>query len=225
MQLEEVNFNQQEKFTEYCKNVGQQFCPYLIKAEMEKVLFRVNIDLNSVSTITKCQELILYNALLYTEYLRSFRTLNRNFKGLYFCVNLCFETPPLLLTSDASKVLDWPHWILKCLYSKVGIMFGKFWINETLTGKNGFEVPSPPINFLSIRSAIKPRDPYFLSNTNFILEEMLSSNDTGENLHLEFGISNFDQLSIYDLTSIDYYATLKLWANEKLENLKNEAKT
>ncbi|MCD9145912.1 hypothetical protein [Streptomyces albireticuli] len=67
-------------------------------------------------------------------------------------------------TEDQRLALMWPHWALKLLYAPVGVMVGKFWAGETDTDRRGRPVPVPPITFLSLRPAVRARDPKLLTS-------------------------------------------------------------
>ncbi|MGN5392561.1 DUF6875 domain-containing protein [Streptomyces sp. JL7001] len=78
--------------------------------------------------------------------------------------------------------LDWPHWALKHLLAPVGLMVGKFWEGETDTDRNGDDLPVPPLTFLSVRPAVRPRDPQFLDTTPTLADTIREADDDGRDL-------------------------------------------
>jgi len=96
------------------------------------------------------------------------------------CANVC-----LRWTAEDRwhrAVLTWPHWVVKCLYSPVGVMIGKFWRGETDADRYHCPIPSPPVTFLSVRSAIRRRDPRFLSGTPTQAAAIAVSHDDGRDV-------------------------------------------
>jgi hypothetical protein len=75
-----------------------------------------------------------------------------------------------------------PHWCLKTLYTRAGILFGKFWKGEQGTARDGRPIPEPPVHLLSIRSAVKPLDRRFFAKAPTLLPELEAANDTGQQL-------------------------------------------
>lgn len=75
-------------------------------------------------------------------------------------VTLLWDAPP----EEQRRLLVWPHWALKCLYAPVGLMVGKFWAGEVADDRRGRPVPPPPRSFLSVRPAVRARDPQLLTS-------------------------------------------------------------
>lgn len=92
-------------------------------------------------------------------------------------------------------------------------MLGKFWINEELNSKKGVSIPSPPRHFLSIRSAIKSRDSYFLQKA--LSSIMLQSEDLGQNVHhlLPEGC----EINIESMRKHNYYQCVLNWGKRRVE--------
>ncbi|MCD9145492.1 hypothetical protein [Streptomyces albireticuli] len=67
-------------------------------------------------------------------------------------------------SEEQRRLLVWPHWALKCLYAPVGLMAGKFWRGEVADDRRGRPVPPPPLSFLSLRPAVRTRDPQLLTS-------------------------------------------------------------
>lgn len=103
------------------------------------------------------------------------RILSKGQRGHLVCENL-------VVRGASRRHLDWPHWALKNLYGPVGLMFGKFWEGEEDTSRLGADLPIPPVTFLSIRPAMRPRDPRFLHNTPMLADTIREAQDDGRNV-------------------------------------------
>ncbi|MER6445490.1 DUF6875 domain-containing protein [Streptomyces venezuelae] len=88
----------------------------------------------------------------------------------------------IVIAGAARAHVDWPHWALKHLYGPVGVMVGKFWAGEEDTGLDGRTLPVPPITFLSLRPAVRPRDPRFLDTTPALAETIRTADDDGRDV-------------------------------------------
>ncbi|MEU1670102.1 hypothetical protein ABZ547_42240 [Streptomyces sparsogenes] len=71
----------------------------------------------------------------------------------------------IVVVGAEQDALAWPHWVLKHLYGPVGLMFGKFSAGEEKTDRHGSRIPAPPVSFLPVRVAVRPRDPRLLERT------------------------------------------------------------
>lgn len=96
------------------------------------------------------------------------------------CENVCllWNAPDEL----HRRLLDEVHWVLKCLFTPVGIMVGKFWRGEQDIDRYGRTIPVPPITFLSLRGAVLSRDPRFLSRTPAQAARLITSDDDGRDV-------------------------------------------
>lgn len=210
-----VHLDDDTAFSKYCNEIGAKYCPYFITSGKHSVLFRYDLDLMHIGTIEAAQEELVLNSIILIEKLRLSRMKSTPKIGLLTCYNLCFVVNGVL-QNEIEEIINWPHWILKCLYTEIGLMFGKFWIDEKLIGKLGDNISSPPINFLSIRSAIKPKDPYFLDDNKLIMKKMLQSYDKMQNVHKQFNIDFNESTKIDELRNIHYYQTLKKWSEKQI---------
>ncbi|MFE7780740.1 MULTISPECIES: hypothetical protein [Streptomyces] len=107
------------------------------------------------------------------------RPLTTRRHGTLVCENI------VLLGGDAPahrELMAWPHWALKHLYGPVGLMFGKFWTDEEGTDRQGHRIPPPPFSFLTARSAIRPVDPRFLTDTPDLAQSLSTAVDDGRNV-------------------------------------------
>ncbi|WP_149184082.1 hypothetical protein [Streptomyces sp. TRM49041] len=95
--------------------------------------------------------------------------------GALVCENI------VLLGADYG-VMKWPHWALKNLYGPMGLMFGKFRAGEEHTDRYGRDVPSPPVPFMPVRGAVRPRDPRFLAATPTLAAALANAVDDGRDV-------------------------------------------
>lgn len=207
-----VVFTEVEPFSNYCEQL-KDICPYLIPSERSGLLFFEKWLPNSSLSNLQLQEELFYLAIELVEELRVERKKVQN--GLLICHNIIFDN--IADNQNGRSLLKWPHWILKSIYSRVGIMFGKFWFDERSTSRIGLEIPPPPCNFLSIRSAIVSKDPYFLDNTPSILQEMINSIDNGENVLSQFGLN---EINIDAMKKINLFENAMNWSKHILEKEK-----
>ncbi len=97
------------------------------------------------------------------------------------CENTLFLFPHI---DDAlgKELLGWPHWVLKCRYTQLGILFGKFWKNAREASKNGRDLPVSPCHFISVRESVQAKDPQFFEHAEWLRPAFESSNDIGQNV-------------------------------------------
>lgn len=173
----------------------ESFCPFLRPARRKGVLLWSDYELGE-----NPQRELFYLGVVHTEILR------RERKG-----NLLLSENLIVRAAVGGRDLfDWPHWFLKLLYTKMSVMFGKFWEGEMDTARDGRPIPIPPVNFLSIRSAVKPIDKRFF--TGDLVDIHLESEDTGDSvLPIKFEARDRDSVlkAVELLTTTGFYETLK----------------
>ncbi|EOO08756.1 hypothetical protein [Bacillus cereus] len=219
-----VKFTNDDNFSKYSLEISDKFCPYLKPAEKNNVLHLTEYKLSG-NHMEELQEEIFYYGVIHTEELRRFRQNNKNSpKGILICENLKFISPPMFNEIDGEELFSWPHWLLKILYTKSGVMFGKFWIGEKTISRSGDKIPEPPCHFLSIRSVIKERDPYFFSKAPELLPQLIHSIDNGENVHTPLLPAGCDIFSMESMKKYKYFSIVLCWAQEQL-NRKAEQST
>lgn len=206
-----IKFSHDDLFSSYCKTISETFCPYLKPSEQKQVLYATRYKLNG-DTIDDIQENIFYYGVLHTELLRQERKnqIDKR-KKLLICENVLFDIPKDF-DHHAEQLLSWAHWMLKQLYSQVGIMIGKFWTYEQIPSRKGEDIPPPPDHFLSIRSAIKSSDPYFFESDDLLLEELLHSEDKDQNVHAALLPSSCDIHNLSSMKKHEYYQIVYNWA-------------
>ncbi|MER5549196.1 hypothetical protein ABT072_43980 [Streptomyces sp. NPDC002589] len=88
----------------------------------------------------------------------------------------------IVIVGVGGQVVQWPHWALKNLYGPVGLMVGKFTAGERRTDRGGRQIPAPPVTFLPVRAAVRPRDPRFLAATPELAAAVASAVDDGRDV-------------------------------------------
>ncbi|MFI7174641.1 hypothetical protein [Streptomyces spororaveus] len=83
----------------------------------------------------------------------------------------------IVVLGAGAGALVWPHWALKNLYGPVGLMFGKF-----TAGEERGSIPVPPVSFLPVRVAVRPRDPRFLGATPDLAAAVAAAVDDGRDV-------------------------------------------
>lgn len=167
--------------SEYLSTIGDKFCPFLNPSLLRGCTLFTVYEFPNLET-RELQERIFYLGYLHTELLRMARrdTIQVSEKIL-LCENLIFRFANEN-TINGKEILDWPHWALKLLYTKTGILFGKFWKGEKELSTSGVPIPKPPYHLLSIRSGVKERDTHFFKKARFLLEDFINATDTGRSV-------------------------------------------
>lgn len=62
-------------------------------------------------------------------------------------------------------------------------MHGKFWVGEREVSRKGEPIPTPPVNFISIRSAIQAKDVQFFEQQRAFLEVLKEATDDGRDVY------------------------------------------
>lgn len=168
---------------EYIESIAGSFCPFIPAST------RANAMRNSVYQLSggydQVEASIFYLGLIHTEMLRRTRQAVSPREAVLACENLIFRFEGEEEV-DGKALFAWPHWVLKTEYTSVGVLFGKFWLGEIDTARSGRPIPPPPYHLLSIRSAVKKRDPQFFRKAPELLDDLLESNDDGRDI-LRFG--------------------------------------
>ncbi len=176
-----ISSTQNGAFDSYLASICGNFCPFIIPAQQEKVLFFSGYDLPT-GDLESAQACIFYLGLLHTELLRRERRMQKTRRAHdLLCENIIFTLPPNS-NIDGRQLFSWPHWLLKTMYTRVSVLFGKFWQGEQDVSKDGRAIPIPPVHLLSIRSAIKPVDAKFFTRAPALTDEYLRSCDDGESV-------------------------------------------
>jgi len=213
-----VDFSENDPFCEYCSTLTS-FCPFLEPAYQQKVLYQDVYQLPA-APLHRLEAEIFYLGVVHTENFRHQRRGLLHPQQALLCHNLILVPSSNGERHDGKMLLAWPHYLLKVLYTKVNIMFGKFWEGEREVSRNGQDIPPPPLHFLSIRSGVKSRDPYFFKEkTPQLLDELISGEDDGHDVHEQIGFQGCTS-SIEDMRAVDYYSIVRAWI-EKNRTIKS----
>lgn len=198
-----------DPFTNHCLSTTA-VCPYLSRSINRQRTFVSEYRIGG-GTIADLQAAVFYAAIPAVEAFRdSTRATDRD-SGLQ-CENVAFMIADPGMAANGRDVLEWPHWMLKLLYTKAGLVFGKFWKGETLISRSGLAAPVPERNFLSIRWALRGRDDHFFESTPFLQRQFENASYDRRNVHEDFGVSRRDAYSVQTLMERNYFDLVRAWA-------------
>jgi hypothetical protein len=214
MQRTNATLDSSTLLSSYLQNITN-FCPYLHPSISAK-LCTIRTESIHGETLHECQAELFYLGVQETELFRIARreTALSNKSGL-LCYNLLLIPPPIVDT-QGKELFGWPHYLLKLLYTDQAILFGKFWKGEKDQSLSGAQLPIPPIHLLSIRSRISKTDRRFFEKSPELLEAHIDGEDTGDNVHEQFGLKADDCKNIERLRNINYYNTLLAYGKQIL---------
>jgi hypothetical protein len=165
-------------FEGYIAEIGNRFCPFLEPSAMRDLTLYSTYELGSGS-VEQIQALMFCIGLLHTEILRRARVEVPLQQRPLVCENILFRFASEDCV-DGVELFGWPHWLLKVRYTQVGVLFGKFWKGEEAVSRKSVPIPPPPYHMLSIRGAVKPRDPAFFTKAPELLDTLISAEDNGQ---------------------------------------------
>lgn len=219
--LKELRELNDPEFDQYVKEISEGFCPYIAPSTKKDAIYfyKYELESNSIESIKKD---IFYISLMHTELLRSDRFATNKSRALLLCRNIIFNIKDKYLDKKGRELLDIPHWLLKTHYTSKGIMFGKFWKGEEGKSRFGKDIPIPPKYFISIRSAIKSKDPFFFNKAPDLIDDLINSVDDGQQIFEELeGINQ----TIEDLNGLrDTKLYERLYEEEKSKRMKRGIK-
>ena len=190
-----------EGFRDYVAEVSSNFCPY-IEPSATKECTTYTVVHSDTNKKEEAEGIVFASGYALCELLRQKRSLlSSGQRAPLLCENVLFLFPHI---EDAlgKELLGWPHWVLKCRYTQLGVLFGKFWKSARETAKDGRDLPVPPCHFISVRESVRARDPRFFEQAEWLRPALESSNDVGQNV--------FDDLA--DLEDVDH--VLKVFCEE-----------
>ena len=174
------SLEEQSVLVEYLNEIGRNFCPFSKPSTQKEILLFSTYELAS-DTMERAQAEAFYIGLVHTELFRRFRRSQASVhERMLACENVVITSP--FAEDQGGTLLGWPHWLLKALYTRMGVVFGKFWKGEQSSSHDGRTIPPPPFTFLSIRSAVKKVDARFFSRAPQLLDEYAQADDTGESV-------------------------------------------
>lgn len=177
---------------EYIADIGRRFCPFLNPASSRGLVMYSVYELNP-GDLEQTQSLLFCIGLLHTEILRRTRTNVSLQQRPLVCENIFFRFPGED-SVDGSELFGWPHWLLKTRYTQVGVLFGKFWKGEESISRKESPVPPSPYHMLSIRGAVKLRDPQFFKKAPELLDTLVSAEDGGQFVFDDIGMETSMEL-------------------------------
>lgn len=208
-------------FLRHARTDAGPFCPFIEKAIERNLLFASPFtlqELRDFSFAGDAAESLFFIGLAHTEQLRSERAKLDQPGKIVICDNIVILEPTNLDSVSLRQLIGWPHWMLKCLYSRKKLMFGKFWRDEELTTQRGKSLAPPPLTFISIRSAVLDRDLAFVKNSEAV-SKMLADALDDMSSPLPGGA---DVSSLLDSTGEErtyQYHILKAWAEGLRETI------
>jgi hypothetical protein len=168
-------------FREYMAEVSSNFCPF-IEPSMTANGTTYTVVSSDIRDRDFAEKIIFACGYAFSEILRFRRT--QPFSGNrvpLLCENILFLFQHV--DDGAGKALfGWPHWVLKCRYTQLGILFGKFWKGASETSKDGRNLPVPPCHLLSIRESVRAMDPQFFEHAEWLRPSLELSQDIGQNV-------------------------------------------
>ncbi|PQE35722.1 hypothetical protein CUS07_07305 [Enterococcus faecalis] len=205
-----------QPYEKYLKKLFEQYvektydyCPYLESANRKKFV-KTDVFLLKTTDPEKISEELFYYFLEKIELFRFNRSRLTKDSIPFYTLNIIFDVElEKSINLDWETIISWPHYMVKYLYSSEQIMFGKFWKNEITKSKfKEGNIPIPSINFLSIRTAIKKRDPLLLSKTKDLAIQIENSVITNNSVIYING-TRIDIVTPDELKEMDYYNYLK----------------
>lgn len=210
-------------------HIAENFCPYIGPAIETQVFFQSQYSLPALRGLSmdgRAAEGLLYVGIVHTEWLRRRRARSDPKTRQLICDTIVITDDDHLSWKELASVVMWPQWILKYLYSSVGIMFANFWRGYVSSAIDGREIPPPPKTFFAIRSAVPPRDSEFLVNDAAIANFIGNSRDEGQNVHLPIATVEINEtLSAAALRDLRYFDTARMWSYSLLPEALRERMT
>ncbi len=168
-------------FQEYIAEVSSRFGPYIEPSMVKKETTYTVVSSNTEDKET-AERIVFASGCVLSELLRHKRAIaSSEQRPPLLCENIIFLFQHID-NSMGKELLGWPHWVLKCRYTQLGILFGKFWKGVVETSKDGRDLPVPPCHLLSIRESVRARDPQFFEHAEWLRPSLESSNDIGQNV-------------------------------------------
>lgn len=219
-------------FRKYVTEVSSNFCPYIVPS-MTKDCTTYTVVQSDTEDKAVAERIVFASGYALCELLRNKRDQSTSGqRAPLLCENALFLFPRIDVALG-KEILGWPHWVLKCRYTGIGILFGKFWKNARETSKDGRDLTIPPCHFISIRESVRAKDPRFFEQAEWLRPALESANDVGQNVFEDMEnfqdvfrtISrfcedptslNFERVNV-TLVQSDFYARAKEVAARELE--------
>lgn len=197
--------------------IAQEFCPYIRPAIEAQVFFQSQYSLAALRALSadgRAAEGLLYVGIVHAEWLRRRRAQCDPKLRALICDTILVADDDELSFAELAGVVMWPQWILKYLYSSIGLMFANFWRGYESTAADGRAIPPPPKTFFAIRSAVPLRDSRFLTADAAIAAFIKDSCDAGENVHAPIApVEVTGALSAAALRDLGYFDRARFWGH------------
>lgn len=151
--------------------------PSLQRSLTRWLLYETRAEAHQVPDL---QREIFATAVEHVELLRDQRRRRFSSDAVLLCDNIAIQWIGVQDATAHRRALAWPHWILKTIYTPLGYMVGKFALHAHGTDRRGTWVPPVPLSFLSLRVAVRHKDPQFLHETPHIAEQLAAAHDHGQ---------------------------------------------
>ena len=183
----------------YFHEIAKKFCPFMEPSSKKELL---HFSHYVIEPRIMSQEYVFYISLVHTELLRKQRRETGTGVVSLSCDNVIFSAQDGFI--DGCSLVEWPHWILKLMYTDCGLAIGKFWEGQSQVSRFGEVIPQPPCNFLSLRCKMQNLDRrFFETKANFLLPAHDDASDTGQSV-LSKIIPKEHEYIINMLNDLDY---------------------
>ncbi len=162
------------------------------------------------------QREIFAAAIEHMELLRDQRRSRPSAEGVLLCDNLAVRWIGVQDATAHRRVLAWPHWMLKTIYTPLGYMVGKFALHAHGADRRGIRVPPVPLSFLSLRVAVQRKDPQFLHETPHLAEQLAAAHDHGQHPFAHLPDLADIPLSRCALRAPERYLRVNAWARARI---------
>lgn len=188
----------------YLNRISGEYCPFLKKSSDLDLTYFTTYD---ISQEENWEEIAFAYSLIHTELLRIKKKSEEGLNKILLCENILFKTRKMDVIQK-EMFFQWIHWAMKTLYTKKGILFGKFWPEERKKSKDGKFIPDPPSLFLSIRSTVGPADARFFDVAPKLKDVHKKYHDDGQSIFDGFYSKDLERVNIL-LKKIDHKITDK----------------
>jgi hypothetical protein len=155
-------------------------CPFLRPLRRGLTRWLLYETSTPVPQLPDLQREIFAAAVEHLELLRDQRRSRPAADAVLVCDNLVIRWIGVQDATAHRRVLTWPHWMLKSIYTPLGYMVGKFSLHAQGVDRRGLRVPPVPLSFLSLRVAVQRKDPQFLHDTPHLAEQLAAAQDHGQ---------------------------------------------
>jgi hypothetical protein len=166
--------------------------------------------------LSDLQREIFAAAIEHMELLRDQRRSLSSAEAFLLCDNLAVQWIGVHDATAHRRVLAWPHWMLKTIYTPLGYMIGKFALHAHGADRHGMKVPPVPLSFLSLRVAVQRKDPQFLHETPHLAEQLAAAHDHGQ--HPLAHIPDLADITLnrHTLRAPERYLRVNAWARARI---------